>query len=322
MKILIASQIDADALKLLADQHEVVCAFDAKPEELQTAVKGCEALIFRSGVKITREVMESSPDLQLIIRAGSGVDNIDMNYVRERQLELHRIPEPGARAVAEISFGFMVALSRSLFFADQMTRQGHWIKHEIEGYLLYDKTLGIVGLGNVGTAVGQLGVKWGMKVIGCVEHPSYEREVEFAARGIQLVEFDEVISRSDYISIHVPLKDSTRNLINSEVIHKMKPGVYLVNLSRGGVLDEEAVLHSMSDGGPIRGVALDVHAKEGEGMVSPLSNLPNVILTPHIGAMTVDTQREIGRRILETVDEYVLKCVAANMEVYSSESEG
>jgi len=146
-----------------------------------------------------------------------------------------------------------------------------------------------------------MGVDWGMKVIGCVEYPSPQRAEDFLAKGILLTNFEEVISRSDYISIHVPLKDSTRNLINADALNHMKPGVYLINLARGGIVDEDALLHVMSNDGPVRGAALDVHKQEGEGKVSPLAGLPNVILTPHIGAMTIDTQREIGHRIIETV---------------------
>jgi D-3-phosphoglycerate dehydrogenase / 2-oxoglutarate reductase len=315
MKILIASPIDPETLKELENHYTVICAFDAAPEILTTAIQGCEALIFRSGVKITREVMQGSPDLQLIIRAGSGIDNIDIEYVYQRKLEFVRIPEPGARAVAEMSFALMLALSRDIFLADRMTRQGHWIKHEINGYLLEKKILGIVGLGNIGSKVGQMGLDWGMHVIGCVEHPSPERAQEFLARGIILTSFEEVISRSDYISIHVPLKDSTRNLINTKTFNQMKPGVYLINLARGGVVDEEALLNAMSNGGSVRGAALDVHKQEGEGRVSPLASLPNVILTPHVGAMTIDTQREIGCRIMETIQLFVARCAQIKVRI-------
>jgi len=310
MKILIASSIDANTIHELGKYHEVICAFDAAPDMLKTCIQGCQILIFRSGVKITREVLEAAQDLQLIIRAGSGVDNIDIEYVYERQFELVRIPEPGARAVAEMSFAMMLALSRSIFLADNMTKQGHWIKRDIKGYLLEKKTLGIVGAGNIGSTVGQMASDWGMEVIGCVEHPDQQRADELLAKGVTLMEFDEVISRSDYLSIHVPLKDSTRNLINADVLNKMKPGVYLINLARGGVVDEEALLHAMSNGGAVRGAALDVHKQEGEGKISPLANLPNIILTPHIGATTIDTQREIGSRIMETVKLFADRCVA------------
>ena len=315
MKILVASPIDPDTLVELEKHHTVICAFDAPPETLKNSIQGCEVLIFRSGVKITREVLQSSPDLQLIIRAGSGIDNIDIEYVYQREFEFVRIPEPGARAVAEMSFAMMLALSRNILLADRMTKQGHWIKHEIEGYLLANKILGIIGAGNIGSKVGQMGVDWGMEVIGCVEHPSRQRAEELFSKGIRLTSFEEVINRSDYISIHVPLKDSTRNLINADTLNQMKQGVYLINLARGGVVDEEALLHAMSNGGHVRGAALDVHKQEGEGKISPLASLPNIILSPHIGAMTIDTQREIGSRIIETVHSYQAKRVQAKLSI-------
>jgi D-3-phosphoglycerate dehydrogenase / 2-oxoglutarate reductase len=315
MKILIASPIDSDTLNELKKNHTVICAFDEVPDVLKACIQDCEILIFRSGVKITREVLQAAQDLHLIIRAGSGVDNIDIEYVYQQQLELVRIPEPGARAVAEMSFTLMLALSRSIFLADRMTKQGHWIKRDIKGYLLEKKTLGIVGAGNIGSRVGQMAADWGMKVIGCVEHPDQQRADDLLPKGILLRDFDEVISESDYLSIHVPLKDSTRSLINAEVLSKMKPGVYLINLARGGVVDEEALLQAMTNGGTVRGAALDVHMQEGEGKISLLANLPNIILTPHIGAMTVDTQREIGHRILETVKSFVDRSVEIKVEI-------
>jgi D-3-phosphoglycerate dehydrogenase len=314
MKILIASPIDPGTLKELERHYSVICAFDAAPDILQNLIQGCEVLIFRSGVKITREVLQSARDLQLIVRAGSGIDNIDVAYVSEHNLELVRIPEPGARAVAELSFAFMLALSRNLFLADRMTKQGHWIKHELEGYLLTKKTLGIIGLGNIGSTVARMGEDWGMDVIGCVEHPSQLRAEQLSGKGIRLASFDEVISRSDYISIHVPLKDSTRNLINAEVIDQMKQGVFLINLARGGIVDEEALFQAMSNGGKVRGAALDVHKAEGEGKISPLASLSSVILTPHIGAETIDTQREIGRRIMETIRSFAARRVEVQVE--------
>lgn len=315
MKLLIASPIDPDSIAELEKYHTVIRAFNAAPDVLKTCIQGCEVLIFRSGVKITRDVMQASPDLQLIIRAGSGIDNIDVEYVYQHKLEFVRIPEPGARAVAEMSFTLMLALSRNIFLADRMTKLGHWIKHEIKGYLLAGKTLGIIGAGNIGSKVGQMGAAWDMEVIGCVEHPSQQRAAELLTKGIHLMSFDEVISRSDYISIHVPLKDSTRNLINAEAIGKMKPGVYLINLARGGVVDEQALLHALNNGGIVRSAALDVHMEEGEGKISPLASLPNVILSPHIGAMTIDTQREIGRRIISTVQLFAVRCVQVNIEI-------
>ena len=304
MKILIASSIDAAAVDKLRQAHNVRLALKATPQQLADTIRDRDALIFRSGVQITAEIMSKAPDLRLLIRAGSGIDNLDLAYVRQRNILLYRIPEPGARAVAEMCFAFMLAMSRRLWEADRLTRQGRWAKSELTGYLLHRKVLGIVGAGNIGSQIGEMGHAWGMNVLGCVETGSPVDEEAMRARGIRLTGLEEVVASADYLSINVPLQTSTRHLINADVLSKMKPGSYLVNLSRGGVVDEKALYRELTTPGRLRGAALDVHQEEGEGRISPLADLPNVILTPHIGAETVDTKREIGERIIQIINSF------------------
>lgn len=316
VKILIASPVDPDAIAKLREQHHVVCAFDADAEVLQRLMQDRELLIFRSGVDITAKVMESAPNLKWLIRAGCGLDNLDVEHVRRRGLDLVRIPGPGAQAVAEMSFAFMLALGRRLLEADRSMRQGRWAKYELYGSLLMGKVLGVVGLGNTGTRVAEVGAAWGMEVIGCVEHPSPQRAAQLGEKGIRLTGFDEVISAADYVSVHVPLKDSTRKLIDAAVFSRMKPGSILINLGRGGVVDEGALFDALTREGRLRGAALDVHEVEEEGKVSPLAALSNVILTPHIGATVVETQRQIGQRIVEIVASFTAKrTVVSDMPV-------
>lgn len=302
MRILVASPIDPSAIEKLRQQHDVICAYDAPTEVLRELIQDRDLLIFRSGVQITAEVMESGADLKYLVRAGSGLDNLDVEYVRRRGLQLTRIPTPSAQAVAEMAFALMLAMSRRLLEADGSMREGRWAKYELYGTLLSGKVLGIVGAGNTGSRVGEVGVAWGMEVIGCVEHPSAERGAALAGKGIRLADFDEVVRTADYVSIHVPLKESTQYLFNADVFSRMKPGSYLINLGRGGVVDEEALQKALTEGETVCGAGLDVHEVEHEGKRSPLADLSNVILTPHIGATVVDTQREIGRRIYEIVD--------------------
>lgn len=303
MKILIVSSIYPDAIETLREDHDVVCVFNANDAEFKEAIVDREAVIMRSGVQLTADVMNCAPDLKLILRAGSGFDNIDVNHVDEVGLRLIRIPGPGAKAVAEMSFAFMLALARNIMEADRLTRQGHWAKHQLTGELLTGKRLGIVGAGNIGTRVGQLGVAWGMEAIGCVEPATPEEAARLQAEGIRMTDFEEVISTSDFISIHVPLSEQTRDLVDAEELAMMKEGAYLVNLARGGVVNEHA-LHNALTSGHLAGAGVDVHANEGEGKISPLADLPNVILTPHIGAGTIDSQREIGEIIIETVTAF------------------
>jgi phosphoglycerate dehydrogenase-like enzyme len=247
--------------------------------------------------------MACAPDLKLLLRAGSGFDNIDVDYVNKRGLHLVRIPGPGAKAVAEMSFTFMLALARNLLEADHLTRQGRWAKQQLTGELLTGKRLGIVGAGNIGTQVGKLGVAWGMEVIGCVEPATPEEAARLKAEGIRMTDIEEVLSTSDFITLHVPLNEFTHNLINAQELAMVKPGAYLINLARGGVVNEQA-LHAALSEGRLAGAGVDVHENEGEGKVSPLAELPNVILTPHIGAGTIDSQREIGDIVINTIRDF------------------
>lgn len=301
MKLLLASQICPEAIATLRARHDVVCAFGAKGDRLRQLIADREALVFRSGVSIDAGLLAGAPALRYLVRAGSGLDNLDMDYVRARGIELVRIPGPGARAVAELGFTLMLALARQLRTADELLRRGRWAKNEIEGHLLAGKTLGIYGMGNIGSLIGRMGAAWDMTVIGCVGQPSPERAAEFERQGLQLAAPEEVLASADFLSINVPLNAGTRRLIDARAIARMKPGSFLVNLARGGIVDEEALLAALTDG-RLRGAGLDVHEREGEGEVSPLAALPNVLLTPHVGASTIDSQRAIGELIVEIVN--------------------
>ena len=304
MNILIISSISPDAIEQLSRRHNVTCSFNPSIESLNSLIRDQEAIILRSGVRLPAESMECAPNLKLVIRAGSGTDNLDLDYIKKRGLKLERIPEPGAYAVAELSLAFMVSLARNVLHVDSLLRKGRWTKYEFTGYLLRSKVLGIIGAGNIGSRVGKLGAAWGMNVIGCVKNPTQKRMGKLAEKGIQLKDFSEVISEADFLSIHVPLNESTRNMINADVLSSMKPGSFLINLSRGGVVKEQDLYKALTEGGKLRGAAMDVHEFEGEGCVSPLASLPNVILTPHIGAQTHDTQYQIGVRILKIINAF------------------
>lgn len=303
MRILVASQISPAALATLQERHDVRLAVGAPEDELAAAAADREAIVFRSGVSMGPGVL-AAPDLRLLVRAGSGLDNLDLATVNARGIQLVRIPGPGAQAVAELTFGLMIALARSIVLADRHLRDAHWTKSELVGYNLRGKRLGVIGLGSIGSRVATLGLAWGMRPVGVVEHPSEERAAAFAAQGIDLADTDQVLAESDFISLHVPLTPETRGMIGRAELSRIKPGAFLVNIARGGVVDEAALLEALTPGGPLRGAALDVHAAEGEGKRSPLADLPNVVLTPHIGAQTIDAQEEIGREIVAIIDAF------------------
>jgi phosphoglycerate dehydrogenase-like enzyme len=302
VRIAVASPIDGVALARLREYHDVRCTFD-EPGSLPTAIADREVLVFRSGVRVDADLLDAAPDLRLLIRAGSGLDNLDLEHAERRGIELVRIPEPGAQAVAELTFAFMLALSRNLLQADRSMRDARWAKFDLEGHLLHGKTLGVVGLGSIGTRVARMGLAWGMHAIGCVAAATPERARDVMGAGITLLPFDDVVAQADHLCLHVPRNDETIGLIDAAVLARMKPGSYLINLARGGVVDE-AALHDALVSGHLAGAALDVHGREGAGERSPLADLPNVILTPHIGAQAIDAQRRIGEHVVEIVDAY------------------
>ena len=304
MKILIASSLCPEALKKLRRHHDVVCAIDGSDAELCEAIADRDVLVFRSGVQINRQVLSSAPDLKLLIRAGSGLDNLDYDYSRQRGMQLVRIPEPGAIAVAELAFGMMINLARQVRFHDGELRQGHWTKKKGTAYVLHNKVLGIVGAGNIGTRVAQMGIAWGMRAMGCVDDPSPADREALHRKGIQAADLEQVMRQADFLSIHVPKSASTLNMINAKTLSWMKPNSFLINLARGGVVNEADLLEALQNGHGPCGAAMDVHEQEGNGKISPLAALPNVLLTPHVGATTVDTMREIGERVIETLDSF------------------
>jgi D-3-phosphoglycerate dehydrogenase len=298
VNILCLSPIDQSALEHLRRDHAVTVAANGDHGDLHSLVPDREVVIFRSGVTISGDFIDDSPGLKLLIRAGSGLDNVDVERARARDIRLVRIPGPGAQAVAELTFALMLNVARNVTLADRLLREGHWPKKDLGGPLLHGKTLGIVGAGNIGARVGDLGAAWGMRVLGCVARPTDACRAALAGRGIELAPMDEVVAAADYLTFHVPLNDATRKLVDADLLARMKPGSILINTARGGVVDEAALRDALVDGTRLRGAGLDVHPQEGEGTQSPLADLPNVVLTPHIGAMATDSQREIGERII------------------------
>jgi phosphoglycerate dehydrogenase-like enzyme len=303
VKVLLASRIDPGAESRLRAGHEVSCAYGAAEPVLCEAIADREVLVFRSGVQITGRVIEAAERLRLVVRAGSGLDNVDLAAIERRGIRFERIAGPGAQAVAEMAFALMLALARKLLPADRLLRQGRFAKPEMTGQLLFEKTLGVVGAGQIGSRVGQMGAAWGMRVLGCTERRDAATAARLVSLGIRPASLDEVLRRSDFVSVHVPLQPSTRRLLDAAALARMKRGAFLVNLARGGVVDEPALLHALSSG-HLAGAGLDVHEREGEGAISPLAGLEQVVLTPHIGASTHDSQRRIGELIVGAIESF------------------
>jgi D-3-phosphoglycerate dehydrogenase / 2-oxoglutarate reductase len=300
--ILLASPIDRNAVQQMAARHHVIPAWDAPRDRLLAMIRDAHVLVVRSGVEIDRELLDQAPRLRLLIRAGSGTDNLDLAALHERDIRVERIPEPGADAVAEMAIALLLALLRNLTEADRSVRAGSWKKHLLTGDSAAGRTLGIVGAGTIGSRVGRLGKALNMHPIGCVEHPNSWARARLLSDGIELATFDEVLSAADVVSLHVPLTPDSHHLMDRRAIGRMRPGSYLISLARGGVVDEYALREALLEG-RLAGAALDVHAVEGDGMRSPLADLENVVLTPHIGAGTHEAQHRIGERVLALVSD-------------------
>ncbi len=300
VNIILASRVDAGAIDALGVDHEIELAVDDFGPHRAEALKDQEVLVFRSGVDITSEIMDLAPKLVLIVRAGSGFDNVDLNHARRRGIRVVRIPGPSADAVAEFTFGLIIALSRQIVRADALVRNGLWPKPQLAGTLLGDKVLGVSGAGNSGTRVGALGAAWGMQVLGCVD-PAEEpwQPPPF----MQASALGTVLRRADVITLHTPLTEATRHLISTPELAVMKRGTYLISTGRGGVVDEVALYDALTSG-HLAGAALDVHEREGDGVIPKLAELPNVVLTPHIAGMAIESQRAIGRRVVELINAH------------------
>jgi D-3-phosphoglycerate dehydrogenase / 2-oxoglutarate reductase len=313
VKVLLASPIDPRAVAVLEQRYDVRKAHKPAHAELKDAIADRETVVLRSGVVITADMMESAGDLRLILRAGSGVDNIDLDSARHCEIRVVRIPGMSAPPVAEFTFALMLSTARKVTLADRLLRQGKWPKPQLGGPLLTGKTLGIIGAGNIGSLVGQMGAAWGMSVLGSVAAPDEKVREALRCRGITLADNERVLTESDFLCLHVPLDETTRHMIGRDELSRMRPGSILVDVARGGVVDEAALYDALSSGSTLAGAALDVHEVEGEGTVSRLAELDNVVLTPHIGAMALDSQRLIGDRVIQLLDAYQRGCLDAEV---------
>jgi D-3-phosphoglycerate dehydrogenase / 2-oxoglutarate reductase len=301
MRVLVASPLDPSAVKRLGVVHDLRNEVNPSPTVFARALADREVLVLRSGVNATEEVLSTAPDLRLIVRAGSGLDNIDVEHARSRGIRVVRVAGMSGPPVAEMTFALLLSLARKVVMADRLLRAGHWPKAKLGGPLLRGKTLGVVGAGNIGALVGEMARAWGMSTIGCVKDPRDPIAREAKARGIKITDFETVLTASDFVTLHVPLDDSTYHLIDGAALDRMRPGSLLVNMARGGVVDEKALFEALVHGRTLAGAALDVHELEGEGTISPLHELDNVVLTPHIGAMALDSQRLIGERVVDLI---------------------
>ena len=267
------------------------------PEQIQDKIENFEVVIVRSRTKITKDMIGKASKCQIIARVGVGLDNIDQAAAKEKNIRVINAVEGAMNAVAELVIGLMLSLAREIPRADREVRNGNWIKKELMGTELRGKYLGIVGLGNIGKRLGRLARALNMNIIGYDVVPIDE---EFSKEvGLMKADLGTLLASSDYVSLHVPLLDSTKHLINAEKMSTMKNTSRIINTSRGGVIDEEALYEFLKDG-KLGGAALDVFEVE-PATSNNLATLPNFISTPHMGAQTKEAQSLAANVIAEKI---------------------
>ena len=296
-KILLTDGLEENGQAILREHAQVDDRAGITADELLAVVGEYDALIVRGRTKVTPAVFGAAGGkLKVVGRAGVGVDNIDLNAAREHGVTVVNSPLATTIAVAELTMGLMLSLVREIPRADSSMKAGKWLKKEFEGDELYGKTLGIIGCGRIGSSVAERAAAFGMQVIG------YDPLIPAATireRGMQPVSLDELCSRADVISPHIPLTEDTRNILNESAFNKMKDGVRIVCAARGGVINEEDLLAALGSG-KVAGAALDVFATEPPG-ATPLVTHPHVVCTPHIGAQTKEAQMRADNDIASEV---------------------
>jgi D-3-phosphoglycerate dehydrogenase len=297
MKILVAEPLAKQGLEILRAHHEVDEKIGLKPEELAAIIGEYDALLVRSQVKVTADILAHATRLVVIGRAGVGVDNVDLDAATKAGVVVVNAPTGNTVSAAEQTITLMLALAHNTAAADASMRRGEWKRSSFTGVELRGRTLGVIGLGKIGQAVADRARGLEMNVIG---YDPFVTAEQAALHGINLADIDTIIETADVITVHVPLNKTTRGIIGPEQIDRLKPGVMLINVARGGVYDEAAVAQALTDG-KIAGAAFDVYETEPPAADNPLFAAPNTVLTPHLGALTAEAQLRVAEEACEQV---------------------
>jgi D-3-phosphoglycerate dehydrogenase len=289
MKILISDEFDASLPGKLRAFGEVTTDKSLVPE--------VDVVLVRSKTKCTRDYIDQATKLRLIIRGGVGLDNIDVDYARSKGIQVFNTAEASAVAVAELAFALMISVPTRLVEGHLGMRDGKWLKKELKRTELMGKTLGLVGAGNIGTELARRAIAFGMRVI------AYDPLLK-SHECVDLVSMDVLLEQSDFVSLHVPLTDETRGMINRETIGRMKDGVVIVNTARGKCVNEEDLVEALSSG-KVRVYATDVWYSDPPDPSCPLLGGPNVIMTPHLGASTKENMLRIGDVVVRILEDFV-----------------
>ena len=295
-KVVVAEAIADVAIETLDAWCDVEVAIGADRDELIAALGDAVALLVRSATKVDAEMIAAAPMLEVIGRAGVGLDNIDVEAAEARGIVVVNAPDASTISAAEHTMALLLAMARRIPEADASLRAGRWERRDLAGVELYGKTLGILGLGRIGAQVAQRAAAFGMRIIAFDPFVGDDRA---EAVGAQLVSLDDVLAEADFLTIHAPRSADTEGLIDADALASMKPTARLINVARGGIVDEVALTAAIANG-TIAGAALNVFAVEPT-TVSPLFEFPQVVVTPHLGASTYEAQHRAGASVVEAV---------------------
>ncbi|HNX80867.1 MAG TPA: phosphoglycerate dehydrogenase [Candidatus Omnitrophota bacterium] len=304
IKILVSDKLSDEGLKILQEEKmlQVDVKTDLKPEQLKEVIKDYEGLIVRSATKVTKEIIDAAKKLKCVGRAGVGLDNVDLDAATQKGIIVMNTPAGNTISTAEHTFSMLMALARNIPQATASTKKGEWKRSKFMGVELYSKTLGIVGLGRIGTEVAKRALAFGMKVLAY--DPFLSKEVA-ESLGIEIVDLKELYERADFITVHTPLTADTKRMISTEAFSRMKNGVRMINCARGGIIDEQALIQAIKDG-KVAGAAMDVFEAEPVAPDSELLKLDSVIVTPHLGASTEEAQVNVAIEVAEIVRDALL----------------
>ena len=296
-KLIICDPVAADAVEAMrALGVDVDVRDDITLDELAEVIGEYDGMVVRSRTKVRAPLIDKATKLKVIIRGGVGLDSIDVAHAEEKGIAVCNTPAASTNAVAELALGMMFALARHLARADATMKAGEWAKKALKGTELAGKTLGVIGYGRIGKALGEKAKVLGMTVVAYDPYCTHE----------DIVSMDELLQQADYISLHLPHTDETHHLLSTAQFAQMKPGAYLVDAARGGVVDEAALYVALTEG-TLAGAARDVYSQEPptDEALRKLVELPQVVALPHIGAGTVEAQNRIGEEIIKLVKEHL-----------------
>ncbi len=312
MKILVCDPVSPKGIALLQQRPEfqvVVLPQRLSEAELLPVVADAVALVVRSETKVTRNVIAGAPQLRVVGRAGVGVDNVDVEAATQRGIVVMNTPGGNTISTAELTFSMLMALARNIPQANASMKAGEWNRKAFGGTELYGKTLGVLGMGRIGAELARRAIAFGMRVVAYDPYLSLSRA---KALQVELVEqLDELYARADFITVHMPLSDETRNMINAAAFAKMKKGVRVLNCARGGIVNEADLIAAVQEG-TVAGAALDVYETEPLPKESPLRGLPQIIMTPHLGASTEEAQENVGIEVAEAITDFLLSGAVRN----------